>query len=203
MVPHSFCVLRGSRYICPMMVRVRDILNSAVAAVLTLTATSVAAQDQGRLTDLLGLLAQPDNAGWRRVERQVVTEWSKSGSPAMDLLLQRGRDAMGEGDTDAAIEHLTALTDHAPEFAEGWNARATALFRAGKYGPAMEDLSRVLALNPSHFGALAGVGAILEETGNKKAALAAYKAALAIHPHLEKVSEAVKRLERDLSGQQV
>lgn len=186
-----------------MMGRVRDILNSAVAAVLTLTATSVAAQDSGRLTSLLAELAQPENAGWRRVERQVVTEWSKSGSAAMDLLLQRGREAMAEGDMPAAIDHLTALTDHAPDFAEGWNARATALFRAGQMGPAMQDLSRVLALNPSHFGALAGVGTILAETGNTKAALAAYKAALAIHPHLEKVREAAERLERDLSGQQI
>lgn len=185
-----------------MMGRVRDILNSAVAAILTLTATSVAAQE-ARLPDLLAQLAQPDNAGWRRVERQVVTEWSRSGSPAMDLLLQRGRDALREDDAQAAIEHLTALTDHAPDFAEGWNARATALFRAGQHGPAMQDLARVLALNPSHFGALAGVGTILADSGNKRAALAAYKAALAIHPHLEKVREAAERLERELSGQQI
>ncbi len=185
------------------MRRVRSILNSAVAAGLTFAATAVAAQDGDRLPDLLAQLARPEGAGWQRVERQVVTEWSKSGSPAMDLLLQRGRDAMVEGDFDAAIDHLTALTDHAPDFAEGWNARATALFRAGQYGPAMEALSRVLALNPSHFGALSGVGTILAETGNKKAALAAFRAALAIHPHLEKVREAAERLERDLSGQQI
>lgn len=186
-----------------MMVRVRDILNSAVAAILTLTATSVAAQEPDRLAELLAQLAQPENPGWRRVERQVVTEWSKSGSPAMDLLLQRGRDALREDDAQAALDHLTALTDHAPDFAEGWNAQATALFRAGHHGPAMDALSRVLALNPNHFGALAGVGTILAETGNKKAALAAYQAALAIHPHLEKVREAAERLERDLSGQHI
>jgi Flp pilus assembly protein TadD len=186
-----------------MMRRTRTILNLAVAAVLTFTATSVAAQDAPRLPDLLAQLAQPDNEGWRRLERQITTEWSKSGSPAMDLLLQRGREAIREDDLPAAIEHLTALTDHAPDFAEGWNARATAYFRAGHYGPALDDITRTLALNPHHFGALAGLGAILRETGNKAGALAAYKAALAIHPHMEQVIEATRRLETELAGQSI
>ena len=186
-----------------MMRRTRTILNLAVAAVLTFAATSVTAQEAARLPDLLAQLAQPDNEGWRRLERQIVTEWSKSGSPAMDLLLQRGREAMRADELPAAIQHLTALTDHAPDFAEGWNARATAYFRAGLYGPAIEDLARTLALNPHHFGALAGLGTILAETGDKMGALRAYKAALAIHPHLERVIEAARRLETELAGQSI
>lgn len=155
------------------------------------------------MPDLLAMLAQPDNEGWRRLERQILTEWSKSGSPAMDLLLQRGREAMREDDIPAAIAHLTALTDHAPDFAEGWNARATAYFRAGLYGPSLDDLARTLTLNPQHFGALAGLGAILAETGKKAAALKAYKAALAIHPHMERIGQAAKRLETELAGQAI
>lgn len=186
-----------------MMRGTRSFLNLAVAAVLTFTATSVAAQDGSRLPELLEQLAQPDNEGWRRLERQITTEWSKSGSPAMDLLLQRGREAMREDDMPAAIEHLTALTDHAPDFAEGWNARATAYFRAGQYGPALDDIARVLALNPQHFGALAGLGTILRETGKKDAALRAFKAALAIHPHMEEIRKAAERLETELAGQSI
>ena len=138
-----------------------------------------------------------------RLERQIWREWSKSGSSAMDLLLQRGRDAMSVGETGAAIEHFTALIDHAPDFAEGWNARATAYFQAGLYGPSVADIAQVLRLNPRHFGALTGFARILEETGKTDQALQVYEAALAIHPHLEGVREAVERLHQDAAGQEL
>ena len=99
------------------------------------------------------------------------------------------------------IKHLTALIDHAPDFAEGWNARATAYFQAGEFGPSVADIAQTLRLNPRHFGALSGFGMILEETGRKDEALEVYRAALAIHPHLQGVLEAVDRLEREKSGQ--
>lgn len=121
----------------------------------------------------------------------------------MDLLLQRGRDAMDEGDTTAAIEHFTALIDHAPDFAEGWNARATAYFQAGQYGPSVADIQHVLALNPRHFGALAGFARILEDTGQPERALQLYQAALAIHPNLDGVREAVERLQTTAAGQEM
>jgi len=76
----------------------------------------------------------------------------------MDLLLQRGQDALEEENYQAAIEHFTALTDHAPQFAEAWNMRATAFFLIDEYGLSIEDISRTLALNPKHFGALSGCG---------------------------------------------
>ncbi len=137
----------------------------------------------------------------RRIEREIWNEWSKSGSATADLLLQRGRDALGEGKTDEAIEHLTALVDHAPDFAEGWNARATAYFQAGQFGPSVADIAQVLRLEPRHFGALAGFGAILEATDREAEALEVYRAALAIHPHLAGVSDAVTRLEQKQTGQ--
>lgn len=182
------------------MGRMRRLLNAVVAASLaaTLACAPAAAED---LEDLLRQLADPTTERWQRVERQVIAAWSKSGSAAMDLLLQRGRDALGAGETEAAIEHLTALTDHAPDFAEGWNARATAWFRAGHYGPAMADIARVLALNPRHFGALSGLGAILEETGRYPQALEVYRAARTIHPHQPILMRAVERLERQVAGQ--
>ena len=96
-----------------------------------------------------------------------------------------------------------ALTDHAPDFAEGWNALATAYFQAGEYGPSVEDIGKTLTLNPRHFGALSGLGMILEELGDSEGALAAYKAALAIHPQLETVKASVERLEADAAGQEL
>jgi len=119
----------------------------------------------------------------------------------MDLLLQRGRDAMEAGDTSVAIDHFTALIDHAPGFAEGWNARATAYFKAGLYGPSVDDIAHVLALNPRHFGAMAGFGRILEETDKPQQAIKVYEAALAIHPQLAGIKEALERLRTAATGQ--
>lgn len=153
--------------------------------------------------DVDGLLARLSDAKPRealRIEREISTEWSKSGSASVDLLLQRGREAMDEGDMVKAIGHLTAVTDHAPDFAEGWYALATAYHGAGQQGPAMAALSRALTLNPSNFNALAGLALILDEVERPKDALAAYRAALAIHPHLVGVSDAVKRLETKVAG---
>ena len=145
-------------------------------------------------------LADPDSQSWQRVQADILREWSKSGSPTMDLLLMRGKDAIEAGDLEAAIEHLTALTDHAPDFAEGWNMRATAFFMAGEFGPALSDIRRTLALNPHHFGALTGLGTILEQTGQPEEAMRAYRAALALNPHQENVRQALERLEQDASG---
>lgn len=138
-----------------------------------------------------------------RIAREIETEWSRSGSAAMDLLLERGNEAMAAGDLDAAIDHFTALTDHAPDFAEGWNGRALAFFQKGYYGQAIDDIAHVLALNPHHFGAITGLAAMFEEMDRPEKALEAYKAALAIHPHLEGVDEAVKRLEAESAGQEI
>lgn len=149
---------------------------------------------------LLDQLAQSSEADYPAIESNILREWSKSGSAAMDLLLERGRQAMAQGDYEAAIEHLTALTDHAPDFAEGWNALATAYFQAGDFGPSIADIRRTLALNPKHFGALAGFGIILEELGRDKQALEIYHAALAIHPHLQGVLDGIKRLEDAAAG---
>lgn len=153
-----------------------------------------------KLDSLFEELKGADARAASRIEREIWNEWSKSGSPAMDLLLQRGRDAMEAGDTAAAIEHFTALTDHAPDFAEGWNARATAYFQAGELGPSVNDIAKTLTLNPRHFGALSGLGMIFEQLEQPEKALEAYKAALAIHPQLQGVIEAVERLEAETAG---
>ena len=187
--------------------KVRSFLhNRVVAALVALFALMaplsmpVWAADQD-LDSLFESLKTADEAASRRIEREIITEWSKSGSPAMDLLLQRGQDAMAAGDYQTAIEHFTALTDHAPDFAEGWNARATAYYMVGEFGPSIKDIARTLTLNPRHFGALSGLGMIFQELGEPEKALEVYRAALAIHPHLGSVLEAVEALEKETGGQ--
>lgn len=153
-----------------------------------------------KLDDLFQRLKNTDAASARQIEREIWIEWSRSGSPAMDLLLQRGRDAMAAGDSRAAIGHLTALTDHAPDFAEGWNARATAYYNAGQLGPAVADIGRALQLNPRHFGALSGLGMIFEELGRPEKALEVYRKVLDIDPYAEGVPEAIERLSATTEG---
>ena len=159
--------------------------------------------DASPVDRLLRELRKPDQPGWQQIEEAILAEWSKSGSAAMDLLLCRGQKALGAGDHATAIDHLTALTDHAPGFAEGWNARATAFFHADRYGEALEDIERVLALEPRHFGALTGLAIILEQIGYPKDALDAWRAVEAIHPHQPDVKEAIERLQREVEGRRL
>lgn len=182
-------------------------LNRFVAALLISAALSLPAPaqttGQAEVDRLLDELAKPRQPAWAQIEDSILREWSKSGSPAMDLLLKRGTDAMEAGDLETAIAHLTALTDHAPDFAEGWNALATAFFMEGEYGLAIEDIRRTLALNPRHFGAMSGLAIILEELGYDKDALEAYRAVEAIHPHRPEVREAIERLEKTVEGERL
>jgi tetratricopeptide (TPR) repeat protein len=175
--------------------------NRIVAAVVLvfLAATPALAQTV-KLDDLFARLKTANETESKRITQDIWIEWSKSGSPAMDLLLERGRNAMAQGHPEIAIQHLTALIDHDPEFAEGWNARATAYYQTGNLGPAVADIGHVLTLNPRHFGALAGLGAIFEELEKPKEALEVYKAALAINPHAEGVEAAIARIESKMQG---
>lgn len=154
-------------------------------------------QDQ---KELLTQLSQSDEAKAKQIDRQLQALWSKSGSATMDLLLKRGRDAMDVDDVTAAIEHLTALTDHAPDFAEGFHQRASAYFRADLFGPAFWDLERALSLNPNNYNALFGLAAILETFGESERAYEAYGEVLALHPHHEEAKQARERLQKDVEG---
>lgn len=179
----------------------RHLHNTVVAAILSLILSAgVAFGQSARLDELFGKLQSADAQGAARIEQEIWIEWSKSGSAAMDLLLERGRRAMAEGNFTLAVEHFTALVDHAPDFAEGWNARATAFYQMGQLGPSMSDIARTLALNPRHFGALSGFATILEELDRPEQALEVRKAVQAIHPHAEGLSEAIDRLEAGLQG---
>lgn len=178
----------------------KSTLAAIVATVMISLPAFGYAQDTA-VADLLGELAEAENETVaQRLENRLITQWSKSGSAAMDLLLKRGRDALEVDDLDAALEHFRALTDHAPDFAEGWHGLALAHFEAERFGPAMDALERVLALNPHHLGALRGVGAINEQIGEDALAYAAFERVLRLRPHDEDVEKAMARLERKVKG---
>lgn len=154
------------------------------------------------LFEQLAELGEGPEADARRkgLTQEIGLLWSRSGSDSMDLLLRRGRAAIDAGEYLRAVDHLTALTDHAPNFPEGWNARATAFFLLEEWGLALADIERVLALEPRHFGALTGLAVILEKIDRPGDALRAWRRALAVHPHLERAVEGVERLSPDVEG---
>ena len=177
-------------------------LKCIVAAVaFCLAALSAATADDAELEALLEGLRGDDPAAAAQIESRIYDIWSKSGSPSMDLLLDRGRTALAEGDTKLAIEHFTALIDHAPDFAEGYNARATAFFQAGQFGLSLADIQKALGLNPRHFGAISGLALILEELGQPEDALEAWREVRALHPHRDGLDDAILRLERSVEGE--
>lgn len=184
---------------------IRNLNNTVTALVLvvvfSLPAGPACATDQTRLDELFARLQEADPAEAHRIASEIELEYTKSGSATVDLLLKRGRDAFEAGDTQAAVEHLTALTDHAPYFAEGWYTRALAYMQAELFGPALSDLEQALALAPRHFGAIEALGYLLEEVNRPEMAQEAYERVLAIHPHHKPVNEALDRLGPQLRGQ--
>lgn len=145
-------------------------------------------------------LAQTGGETWARAETDILRIWSRSGSATMDLLYKRGEAALDAGDTEAAVGHLTALTDHAPDFAAGWYLRGVAFYLQGNFGPAISDMAEVLKREPRHFAALTQLGTMFEELGDDARAMKAYRASLKIHPHQEDAADAVKRLEEKTKG---
>ncbi|WP_458791000.1 tetratricopeptide repeat protein [Yoonia sp. MH D7] len=155
------------------------------------------------LDDLYAELSQAAPEEQPRIADQIKTEWEKSGSASLDLLLRRGEDALEVGNVEAALDHFSALIDHAPDFSEAYNGRATAYFLLGMIGPALDDLRELLVQNPRHFAGMRGIGIILEDLGRPADALEVYRAVLEIYPDFQGVVETVDRLELELEGQAI
>lgn len=158
---------------------------------------------RARLDALFAKLAQKDDPNWEKAQNEIWAVWSQSGSAAMDLLLLRAGRAMDSGDSELALRYLDDLVRLAPDFAEGWNKRATVYFLLNEYGRSVADIERTLALEPRHFGALSGLGTILERVGDKKGAMRAYRRGLEIHPNLPGAAAGVDRLSPDVDGRKL
>ena len=158
---------------------------------------------EDELDALFGLLADRENQNWEAVQAQIYNIWNHSGSASMDLLARRADKAMEAEDFDTALVHLNDLTRLAPDFAEGWNKRATVYFLQGDYGRSLDDIARTLRLEPRHFGALSGLGIILDRIGDSRGALEAYRRADRLHPNLPGVDEGIKKLTPEVDGQRL
>lgn len=152
---------------------------------------------------LLQSLADADPSDAIGIARDLENLWGKSGSPTMDLLLSRGQQAFERGELDQALDHLTALTDHAPRFAHGWRERALVYCTTGRFGPCVADLERALWLNPNDYEALFALGTLFEQFRDPKTAYEVYLRAKAIHPHHEEVTTALDRLKPKVEGKEL
>jgi tetratricopeptide (TPR) repeat protein len=145
----------------------------------------------------------PDAESAKAIETRIWGVWIVSGSDTCNLLMGRAKVAADEKDYDLAIKLLDAVVELKPNYVEGWNRRATVYYLMNDYGHSLADIREVLAREPRHFGALAGLGLILQELGDDAHALEAYRRALAINPHLEHVGETVKTLREKVEGRDI
>ncbi|WP_223423728.1 tetratricopeptide repeat protein [Tateyamaria pelophila] len=158
---------------------------------------------QSSVDEMLDALRTAEPAEATRLTREIERLWSQSGSTSLDMLLRRGREALEAEEIDVAIEHLTAVTDHAPEFAEGWHTRATAFYMKGLYGPALDDLQKALILNPENYNAIFGLGVMLQEFGELSRAEQAFSQVIDLNPNHEPASNALERLKSDGIGREL
>ncbi|MBV9550019.1 MAG: hypothetical protein JO256_10150 [Alphaproteobacteria bacterium] len=135
------------------------------------------------------------------IEDKIENAFKQSGSPSVDLLMSRANAALNAADSKTAGAILTAVTKAAPAYAEGWHVRATMDAAAGNDSAAMLGLQKVISLNPRNFAVMAELAAMLEDYGDKKAALALYRKALALDPQLEAAKRAARALEKEVEGQ--
>jgi tetratricopeptide (TPR) repeat protein len=161
--------------------------------------------DKTRGLDFLfgALKVAPDEESSKHVEARIWALWSQTSSDTTALLMTRAKAAMEAKQMDVALKLLDAVVKLKPDYIEGWNRRATLYYLQNDYTRSLQDIQQVLVREPRHFAALAGLGMIMQELGDDKRALDAFRKALAINPHLEKVPELVKSLSEKVEGRDI
>lgn len=161
--------------------------------------------DKTRGLDFLfgALKAAPDETSAKHVEARIWAIWLQTPSDTVALLMTRAKAAMEAQNSDVALKLLDSVVKLRPDYVEGWNRRATLYYLRNDYAHSLADIEQVLAREPRHFGALAGLGMIMQDLGDDKHALDAFRRALAVNPHLEKVPELVKTLSEKVEGRDI
>jgi tetratricopeptide (TPR) repeat protein len=165
------------------------------------------AQPQGKAEaptadELFEQLARETNkVAARRIAQQIISKFNQSGSATIDMLMGRAAAAMTSEKPALAEDMLTQVIVLAPDYAEGWNRRATLHYTTGDIGGSIADIEKVLELEPRHFGALSGLAAIMQRTGQDRKALEIWYKVLAIYPAYGDAQDAVQELEDKLAGQ--
>jgi tetratricopeptide (TPR) repeat protein len=157
----------------------------ALCLVCLLGAPAAADQTDPRLEDLFARLqGAPDVAAARGIEVIIWNLWVTHPDDAVNTLMEQGIGEMSRRDYPSALGTFDAVIEQAPEFAEGWNKRATIHWLMGNFESSLEDIDRTLALEPRHFGALSGQGLVYSELEEWERALDAFEAALEVNPQM-------------------
>ena len=163
--------------------------------------------DQSRtrgLDFLFGALkAAPDAESAKHVEARIWAIWNATPSDTASLLMSRVKTAIERKETDVAIKLLDAIVKLRPDYVEAWNRRATLYYLRNDYAHSLADIREVLVREPRHFGALAGLGMIMQDLGEDGRALEAFRKALAVNPHLDKIPDLVKALTEKVEGRDI
>jgi tetratricopeptide (TPR) repeat protein len=137
----------------------------------------------------------------RRIADRIWAEWRDSGSASINVMMQWADEATKAEKWGVALDFLDRVTVLDPDFAEGWNRRATVHFMMKNYAKSMADIDRTLRLEPRHFGALAGMAQILKDQGQKQLALNAYERVLQVYPMMRSAQAEVVTLSDELAGE--
>jgi tetratricopeptide (TPR) repeat protein len=166
---------------------------------------SIPKGERNRNIDFLfgALKAAPDDASAKAVEDRIWAVWSGAGNETTNLLMARAKKAADDQDYDLAVRLLNSVIEIKPDFTEAWNRRATVYFLQKDYTNSMADIAEVLSREPRHFGALSGLGLIMQEVGDEKHALEAYRKALEVYPRLKGMDEKVKTLTEKVEGRKI
>lgn len=149
------------------------------------------------------LKVAPDAEAAKAVEGRIWSLWLVSKSDTTNLLMTRVRTAVEAKNLDLAVKLLDSIVVLKPDYVEGWNRRATIHFMRKDYTRSIEDIRQVLAREPRHFGALAGLGAIMEELGEDKRALEVYRKAVEINPQMQRIPDLIKALTEKVEGRDI
>jgi tetratricopeptide (TPR) repeat protein len=149
------------------------------------------------------LKAAPDEETAKAVEQRIWVLWLHSPSDTTNLLMARVQKAIEQKDLELGLKLLDAIVKVNPDYVEAWNRRATIYYMKKDYGRSLADIRQVLRLEPRHFGALTGLGLILQDIGNERQALEVYRRALEVYPKLERVPDIVKTLQEKVEGRDI
>jgi tetratricopeptide (TPR) repeat protein len=163
------------------------------------------ANERARVLDALfmSLKAAGSNAEADVIVAEIWQVWTRSGRPEVDRILNEGIGYLALRQYGPAHDRFTEAIEAAPDFAEAWNKRATVLYLMNEHDRSLADIEKVMALEPRHFGALAGRATIHAHAGRWKEALAAFREALAANPYLKERETVVPELERRVNGERL
>lgn len=179
----------------------RRLVRAFALLAVTIAPAGHADQTDPELPSLFSALADaPNPVVASGIERQIWSRWMRGPEPAANTLLDEARDAASSGAADEARGLFEQLLERFPEFAEGWNQRAILHYFEGDYQRSLEDIARTLELEPRHFGALAGSGQCYFRLEMYEEALAAFEAALQVHPWLHAARQQVEMLKSYLNA---